>query len=72
MGTKQSFGSSYIFVICNIDKTSPFEDTISVHCGVFIHFGSFQTSYSGKAFHNNVDTGCLHAHTAAVKCVIVG
>ena len=32
---------------------------------VIIYFGPFQTSYSGKACHNNVDTGCFHAHTAA-------
>ena len=31
---------------------------------VIIYFGSFQTSYSGKACHNNIDTGCFHAHTA--------
>ena len=36
----------------------------------FIHLGSFKISYSDKAFHNNVDTGFLHAHTAAVKCII--
>ena len=32
---------------------------------VIIYFGPFQTSYSGKAYHNNVDTGCFHAHTVA-------
>ena len=32
---------------------------------VIIYFGPFQTSYSGKACYNNVDTGCFHAHTAA-------
>ena len=32
---------------------------------VIIYFGPFQTSYSGKACHNNVDTGYFHAHTAA-------
>ena len=32
---------------------------------VIIYFGPFQTSYSGKACYNNVDTGCDHAHTAA-------
>ena len=32
---------------------------------VIIYFGPFQTSYSGKARHNNVDTRCFHAHTAA-------
>ena len=67
----QSFGSSLIGVVCNIDKTSPFVDSISVQCGVLIHFGSLKTSYSLKACRNNVDTGCLHAHTTAVKCVMV-
>ena len=32
---------------------------------VIIYFGPFQMSYSGKACHNNVDTRCFHAHTAA-------
>ena len=32
---------------------------------VIIYFGPFQTSYSGKACLNNVDTGCFHAHIAA-------
>ena len=32
---------------------------------VIIYFGPFQTSYSGKACHNNVDAGCFHAYTAA-------
>ena len=32
---------------------------------VIIYFGPFQTSYSGKACHNNVNTGYFHAHTAA-------
>ena len=32
---------------------------------VIIYFGPFQASYFGKACHNNVDTGCFHAHTAA-------
>ena len=31
---------------------------------VIICFGPFQASYSGKMCHNNVDTGCIHAHTA--------
>ena len=65
----QSFGPSLICVVCNTDKTSHFEDSISVHYEVFIYYGSFQTSYSGKACHNNVDTVCLHAHYAAVKYV---
>ena len=31
---------------------------------VIVYFGPFQNSYSGKTCHNNVDTGCFHAHTA--------
>ena len=61
------FGSSLICVVSNIDKTPPLGDSISVHCGFFIYIGSFQTSYIDKACHNNVDSGCLHAHYAAVK-----
>ena len=32
---------------------------------VIIYFGPFQASYSGKAYHNNVEIECFHAHTAA-------
>ena len=67
----QSFGSILICVVCDIEETPPFGDSISVHCGVFIYFGSFQTSCFDKVCHNNVDTGCLHAHYAAVKYVTV-
>ena len=31
----KSFGLSSICVVCNIIETSPFGDSISVHCGVF-------------------------------------
>ena len=31
----QSFGLSSICVVCGIEETPPFEDSISVHCGFF-------------------------------------
>ena len=67
--TIQSFGSSSICVVCDIDKTPPFGGSISVHCEFFIYFESFQTSYIDKAGHNNVDTGWLYAHYAAAKYI---
>ena len=34
-GNIQSFGSILICVVCDIDETPPFGDSISLHCGVF-------------------------------------
>ena len=49
-------------MLCDINETSPFGDSVPVHCEVFIYFGWFRTNYSGKACHNNFDTGCFHTH----------
>ena len=67
----QPFCLSLICVVLDIDKTHPFGDSISVHCGVFVYFCSFQTSYCDKARHNNVDTGYIHAHYVDFKYVTV-